>query len=87
MEHALVFDNDVIMSPPGGVVFGDFSAGIEVRGFAQDNVIANNRIRGRARAALAVYVANGGSQITLHPFLTASMGSRRQSPTSLSAQA
>jgi len=60
MEHALVVDNEVTMSPPEGVVFGSFSAGIDIRGFAQDNVVANNRIRGRARAALAVDVFNGG---------------------------
>jgi hypothetical protein len=60
MQHAVVVDNDVIMSPPDGVVFGDLSAGIGIRGFAQDNVVANNRIRGRARAALAADVQNKG---------------------------
>src|SRR5262245_13660322 len=54
MEHAVVLDNEVTMLPPEGTVFGTFSAGIDIRGFAQDNVVANNRIRGRARAALAV---------------------------------
>ena len=34
--------------------FDLFSAGISIRGFAQGNVVLNNRIRGRARAAVAV---------------------------------
>ncbi|MBV9146899.1 MAG: right-handed parallel beta-helix repeat-containing protein [Acidobacteria bacterium] len=61
MEHAVVLDNDVIMSPPAGTVFGNFSAGIDVRGFTRENVIANNRIRGRARAAIAIDVFKGGT--------------------------
>jgi hypothetical protein len=60
MMHALIVDNDVTMSPPLGTVFGALSAGIDVRGFAQGNVVANNRIRGRARAALAVDTFKGG---------------------------
>jgi hypothetical protein len=48
------------MSPPQGTVFGPLSAGIDIRGFAQDNVVENNRIRGHARAAVAVDVFNGG---------------------------
>jgi hypothetical protein len=60
MEHAVVVDNEVTMSPPEGVVFGALSAGIDIRGFAQDNVVANNRIRGHARAALAVDVFKTG---------------------------
>jgi hypothetical protein len=60
MEHAVVMDNDVTMSPPTGTVFGVLSAGIDVRGFAQNNVVANNRIRGRARAALSVESFKGG---------------------------
>jgi hypothetical protein len=35
----MVVDNEVTMSPPDGVVFGDFSAGIDIRGFAQGNVV------------------------------------------------
>jgi hypothetical protein len=57
IERAIV-DNDVTTSAPEGTVFGDNSAGIDIRGFAQGNVVLNNRIRGRARAALAV-VAQG----------------------------
>lgn len=60
MMHALIVDNDVTMSPPLSTVFGALSAGIDVRGFAQGNVVANNRIRGRARAALAVDTFKGG---------------------------
>jgi hypothetical protein len=36
------------------------SAGINIRGFAQSNVALNNRIRGRARAALSVDAFKGG---------------------------
>jgi hypothetical protein len=56
MEGAVVVDNDVTMSAPAGTVFGDFSAAIAVLGFAEGNVVRNNRIRGRARAALSVPV-------------------------------
>ena len=56
LEHVVVMDNDVTMSPPPGTVFGDFSAGISIRGFTGDNLVANNRIRGHARAALALDV-------------------------------
>ena len=54
IERAIVVDNDVTMSAPEGTVFGTGSAGIEIRGYGQGNVILNNRIRGRARAALSV---------------------------------
>jgi len=56
---AVVVDNDVAMSPPERVPFGHFSAGIDIRGFAQGIIVANNMIRGRARAAVAVDVSNG----------------------------
>lgn len=56
MERAIVVDNDVTMSPPEGTVFGNFSAAIGVYGFAQGNVVMNNRIRGHARAALSLPV-------------------------------
>jgi hypothetical protein len=61
MERATVVDNDVTMSPPEGTAFGALRAGVEMRGFAQGNVVLNNRIRGRARAALAVDVFRGGT--------------------------
>ena len=60
IADALVVDNEVTMSPPEGVLFGDFSAGIDVRGFAHGVVVGNNLIRGRARAAVAVDVFKGG---------------------------
>lgn len=60
MTDAVVVDNEVTMSPPKGVVFGDLSAGIGIRGFAQNIFVGNNRNRGRARAAVAVDVQNGG---------------------------
>jgi hypothetical protein len=61
MERAIVVDNDVIMSPPEGSVFDLYSAGIWIGGFAQGNVVQDNRIRGRSRAALAVDVFRGGT--------------------------
>jgi hypothetical protein len=61
MERAVVLDNDVTMAPPAGTVFGNLSAGIEIRGFANSNRVTNNRIRGRARAALSVEVFRGGT--------------------------
>jgi hypothetical protein len=58
---AIVVDNDVTMSAPEGTVFAaSSSAGIVIRGFAQGNSVLNNRLRGRARAALAVNTQNGG---------------------------
>lgn len=57
---AIVVDNDVTMSAPESAVFGTNSAGIEIRGFAQGCVVLNNRIRGRARAALALVAQNTG---------------------------
>ena len=57
---AIVVDNYVTMSAPEGTVFGASSAGIQIRGFAQGNSVLNNRIRGRARAVLAVNNNNGG---------------------------
>jgi hypothetical protein len=47
-------DNDVTMSVPPGTAFNGFSAGIGVYGFAQNNVVLHNRIRGSARAALSI---------------------------------
>ena len=52
-SKAVVEDNRVTMLAPEGAVFGANSAGIEIRGNAQANTVRNNRIRGRARAALA----------------------------------
>jgi hypothetical protein len=61
MVGAIVEDNDVTMSPPENTAFGRFSAGIAIRGFAQNNVVENNTIRGRARAALSVDDFSGGT--------------------------
>ncbi len=47
------------MSAADGTVFVDVSAGIEIRGFAQASSVLNNRIRGRARAALSLIDQNG----------------------------
>jgi len=60
ITKAVVVDNVVNMSPPDGVPFSDYSAGIDIRGFAQGILVGNNIIRGRARAAVAVDVFNGG---------------------------
>jgi hypothetical protein len=61
MVGAIVEDNDVTMSPPENTAFGPNSAGIAIRGFAQNNVVRNNTIRGRARAALSVDDFKGGT--------------------------
>jgi len=58
-SNATVVDNDIAMSAPEETIFGANSAGIEIRGSAQANTVRNNRIRGHARAALAVVVQNG----------------------------
>jgi hypothetical protein len=58
-SNAIVVDNDITMSASEDTIFGANSAGIEIRGSAQSNVVRDNRIRGRARAALAAVVQNG----------------------------
>jgi hypothetical protein len=60
IANAVVVDNEVNMLAPDGLIFTDLSAGIDIRGFAQNIFVGNNRIRGRARAAVAVDVFNGG---------------------------
>jgi hypothetical protein len=50
----VISDNDVTISAPEGSVFGGRSAGIDVRGFARDNIVKGNRIRGRARVGLSL---------------------------------
>src|SRR5262245_46433059 len=57
--NAIIENNDIAMSAPEHTIFRANSAGIEIRGWAQSNAVRNNRIRGRARAALAVVVQNG----------------------------
>ncbi len=55
----IIRDNDVTISAAEGSIFGPWSAGIDVRGFARDNVVKGNRIRGRAR--IGVSLARDGS--------------------------
>ena len=54
VDHVVVADNDVTMSAPAGTGFTAFSAGIGVFGFANDNVVRDNRIRGAARAGVSI---------------------------------
>jgi Right handed beta helix region len=54
ITRAMVVENDVTMSAPDDTIFGANSAGIEIRGGARETVVLNNKIRGRARAALAL---------------------------------
>lgn len=60
MDRAIVVDNDVTMSPPRGTAVGPDSAGINIRGFSEGNVVLNNRIRGRATVAISVNVYQKG---------------------------
>lgn len=57
---AIIVDNDVTMSAPEGTAFGPNSAGIAIKGSSGNNLVANNRIRGRATAGLGVLPVNGG---------------------------
>jgi hypothetical protein len=54
INGAIVMDNDLNMIAPENAVFGASSAAIEIRGYAQANVVLNNRVRGRARTGLAL---------------------------------
>ena len=56
IAHAVVENNEITMAAPAGTVFTEFSAGIGVYGYAQDNVIRHNVIRGRARAGISIPV-------------------------------
>jgi serine/threonine protein kinase len=60
MRRAVVENNQVNMLPPAGAVFADSSAAIEIKGFADSNVVRNNTIRGRARTALGIDTFRGG---------------------------
>jgi hypothetical protein len=66
---AVVVNNDVNMGAPDGTAFDENSAGIDVRGYAQDTVVLNNRIRGRARAGLVVAVNQPGTVATNTHFI------------------
>ena len=61
LRNAMVVGNEVILLPPGAPSSGDVAAGIEVRGFAVDNMVVANVVRGRSRAAYAVDRFNGGA--------------------------
>ncbi len=54
MIGAIIEDNDVNLSSPAGTVFGNLSAGIGVYGFARENIVRGNRIRGSAGAAISI---------------------------------
>src|SRR5262245_5041778 len=69
IKGAVVVDNDVNMDAPEGTVFDANSAAIDVRGNVQDNVILNNRIRGRARAALVVAINQPSMVATNNHFI------------------
>jgi hypothetical protein len=60
MEHAIVVDNNLTMSPPEGTVLGPVSAGILMDGNARTNLVLNNEIRGRATAGITLAVTAGG---------------------------
>src|SRR4029077_17878397 len=60
-SSAIVVNNDITMSAPEGTPFGATSAGIGIGGFAEGNSVVNNRIRGRAGAALSVSIRNNGN--------------------------
>jgi hypothetical protein len=67
IQSAVVVDNDVVMSPPSNTIFAANSAAIEVRGFARGNLVVKNRIRGRARAGLAIAGATGAATASENP--------------------
>jgi hypothetical protein len=69
IKGAVVVDNNVNMEAPEGTVFDENSAAIDVRGNAQDNVILNNRIRGRARAAVVVAINQSSMIATNNHFV------------------
>jgi hypothetical protein len=54
VQSAVVFNNDVQMSLPENATSGAEHAGIEVRRTAVNNIVVANRIRGIARAAVAL---------------------------------
>lgn len=58
---AMIVDNDIFMSAPQEAVFASNSAAIQIGGPAQGNAVLNNRIRGRAAAALMLFRRNGAT--------------------------
>ena len=67
IEHAVVVDNDITMSAPASTAFSASSAGIGVFGFANDNIVRHNTIRGRALAGLSIPVFAPPSQTPPSP--------------------
>jgi hypothetical protein len=64
VSHAIVVENDINMLAPEGTKFSATSAAIEIRGAGDSNIVAHNRIRGRANFALSVANQNGTPQNT-----------------------
>jgi hypothetical protein len=58
---AVIADNDVFMSAPAGAVFTSSNGGIQIGGRSKDNLVLNNRVRGRSSAGLSVIRRNGGT--------------------------
>jgi Right handed beta helix region len=53
-KKAVIRQNEIVESVPNGKAPGQQSAGVQVQGSANDNEIQQNRIKGRARAAISV---------------------------------
>lgn len=66
LSGARVERNDITMALASGAVPGSQSAGIELRRVARDNAVSENRIRGRANAAISLLSdpAGGGAFLT-----------------------
>jgi hypothetical protein len=67
IEHAVVEHNEITMATPPTTVFTAFSAGIGVFGYANDNVVRRNTIRGSARAAFSIPVFPLAPQLPASP--------------------
>ena len=63
VEHAIIADNDVTLSPPDSAALGVGSAGIEILGLVRGSVVQRNRIMGRARVGLAEITDKGGTPV------------------------
>jgi plastocyanin len=66
LSGAHIEHNDITMALASGAVPGSQSAGIELRRIALDNAVSQNRIRGRANAAISLLSdpAGGGAFLT-----------------------
>jgi hypothetical protein len=56
IENATVEHNRITMTPSDGTIFDTFSAGIGLYGFADNNRVAHNILRGSARAGIVTPV-------------------------------